>query len=215
LTKKLDHPPDAAMHFLKISPRPDGPPFTSILEQLHSTLAETSPNTVHRVVIPGLLSPQLFPPHSSQPHIVLQFLKGIRVLLSAYPNRLVAMITLPLCLFPRSSGLVRWMELLSDGVIELTPFPHSSDQDTTPPKPTSGEAGANEEPPQGLLKVHRLPIFHERGGGSAAAGEDWAFTLSRRKFTIKPYSLPPIEGDTEAQQTGPAGQQPKKSDMEF
>jgi elongator complex protein 4 len=107
------------------------------------------------------------------------------------------------------------MELLSDGVIELTPFPHSSDQDTATPKATSGEAGTSEEPPQGLLKVHRLPIFHERGGGSSAAGEDWAFTLSRRNFTIKPYSLPPIDGDTAAQQTDPVGQQPKKSDMEF
>jgi elongator complex protein 4 len=107
------------------------------------------------------------------------------------------------------------MELLSDGVIELTPFPHSSDQETATPKPTAGESGTNEEPPQGLLNIHRLPIFHERGGGSSAVGEDWAFTLSRRKFTIKPYSLPPVEGDTEAQQTSPAGQQPKKSDIEF
>jgi elongator complex protein 4 len=107
------------------------------------------------------------------------------------------------------------MELLSDGVIELTPFPHSSDQETATPKPTAGGSGTNEEPPQGLLNIHRLPIFHERGGGSSAVGEDWAFTLSRRKFTIKPYSLPPVEGDTEAQQTSPAGQQPKKSDIEF
>ena len=107
------------------------------------------------------------------------------------------------------------MELLSDGVIELAVFPHSNDLDMAISKPLSAESGNNEEPPQGLLKVHRLPIFHERGGGSTAVGEDWAFTLSRRKFTIKPYSLPPIEGDTEAQQIGPAGQQPKKSDIEF
>lgn len=215
LTKKLDHPPDAALHFLKVSPHPDKSPFTSILEQLHVSLAETLPNTIHRLVVPGLLSPQFFPPHSSQPHHVLQFLQGIRVLLSAYPTRLVTMITLPLSLFPRSSGLVRWMELLSDGVLELTPFPHSSNLDIGPPKPSSGEGGGNEEPPQGLLKVHRLPIFHERGGGSSTVGEDWAFTFSRRKFTIKLYSLPPVEGVTDAQQPGPASQQPKKSDMEF
>ena len=107
------------------------------------------------------------------------------------------------------------MELLSDGVIELAAFPHSNDLDMAVSKPVSAEAGNNEEPPQGLLKVHRLPIFHERGGGSTAVGEDWAFTLNRRKFTIKPYSLPPIEGDTEAQQIGPVGQQRKKSDIEF
>ncbi len=217
LTKKLEHPPDATISFLKVSPDPEKTPFSSILEHLHTALAEAPSSTIHRLVIPGLLSPQLYPPHSSLPHNILQFLQGIRVLLSAYPTRLVAMLTLPLFLFPRSSGLVRWMELLSDGVIELTPFPHSSDQDTAAtPKPTSSEPGTNEEPPQGLLKVHLLPIFHERGGGSSAVGEDWAFTLSRKKFTIKPYSLPPIEGDTGTQQTtGPAGQQPKKSDMEF
>jgi elongator complex protein 4 len=215
LTKKLDHPADANISFVKVSSHPERSPFSSVLEQLHNSLAEAPNNTIHRLVIPGLLSPQLFPPHASLPQHVLQFLQGIRVLLSAYPSRLVAMTTLPLCLFPRSTGLVRWMELLSDGVIELTPFPHSSDQDPLLPKASSGESTSNEEPPQGLLKVHRLPIFHERGGGTTAVGEDWAFTLSRRKFTIKPYSLPPIEGDTEAQQTGSAGQQPKKSDIEF
>jgi len=30
-------------------------------------------------------------------------------------------------------------------------------------------------------------------------GEDLAFTVSRRKFAIKPFSLPPMEGDQEAQ----------------
>jgi elongator complex protein 4 len=215
LTKKLEHPPEATISYLKVLPHPGRSPFSAIVEQLHNSLAEAPPTTVHRLVIPGLLSPQLFPPHSCQPHYVLQFLQGIRVLLAAYPNRLVAMITFPLSLFPRHTGLVRWMELLSDGVIELTPFPHSSDQDSAIPKPAGGDSGNNEEPPQGMLKLHRLPIFHERGGGSSLVGEDWAFTLSRRKFTIKPYSLPPIEGDTEAQQTGSASQQPKNSDMEF
>ncbi|ERF74263.1 hypothetical protein EPUS_01950 [Endocarpon pusillum Z07020] len=215
LTKKLEHPPDANISFLKVSPHPERSPFSPILEQLHTILADSPNTSIHRLVVPGLLSPQIYPPHSSLPHNVLPFLQGVRVLLAAYPARLAAVITLPLSLFPRSLGLVRWMELLSDGVIELTPFPHSSDQDRAAPKPPPGESATYEEPPQGLLNVHRLPIFHERGGGSSAVGEDWVFTLSRRKFTIKPYSLPPIEGDTEAQQTHPAGQQPKKSDMEF
>ena len=37
------------------------------------------------------------------------------------------------------------------------------------------------------------------GGGVAGVGDDLAFTMSRRKFVIKPFSLPPVEGDTEAQ----------------
>ena len=123
------------------------------------------------------------------------------------------MLTLPLSLYPRSSGLVRWMELLSDGVLELAPFPHSSSLAIE--NSTSGAATSQEEPPQGMLKVHRLPIFHDRGGGTVdGMTEDWAFTLTRRKFAIKPFSLPPLEGDNEAQR-GDVDSKPKAADMEF
>ena len=88
------------------------------------------------------------------------------------------------------------MEHLSDGVIELVPFPHSIH--TGPSLTTSGAATSQEEKPQGMVKIHRLPVFHERGGG-AGVGDDLAFTVSRRRFVIKPFSLPPVEGDVEAQ----------------
>lgn len=163
-------------------------------------------------MIPSLLSPALYPPHASQPEHILQFLHTIRGLLSTYPNRVSIMISLPLALYPRSSGLVRWMELLSDGVFELAPFPHSADGGPT--NTTSGAATSQEEPPQGMLKVHRLPVFHERGGGGDInIGEDWAFTLSRRTFAIKPYSLPPVEDDNEAQKGDSA--KTKQADLEF
>ena len=105
------------------------------------------------------------------------------------------------------------MELLSDGVIELTPFLHSS------PHGSVGGATAQEEQPQGMLHIHRLPIFHERGGdggggGSSGLGENLAFTVSRRRFVIKPFSLPPVEGDIEAQQGG-AEDKPALVDLEF
>lgn len=79
----------------------------------------------------------------------------------------------------------------------------------------------HEEPPQGMLKIHRLPIFHEKGGGGGEAsgfGDDLAFTLSRRKgLVIKPFSLPPVEGDSEAQQGGLETDHGKatKVDIEF
>lgn len=67
----------------------------------------------------------------------------------------------------------------------------------------SGGARSNDDQPQGMFKVHKLPINSERGEGGAGAGnsigEDLAFTVSRRKFVIKPFSLPPMEGDQEAQ----------------
>lgn len=125
---------------------------------------------------------------------------------------MTALITMPLSLYPRSSGLVRWIEILSDGVIELAPFPHTLDAGSAA---ASGAATAQEEPPQGMLKIHRLPVLHERGGGTDKnIGEDWAFTLSRRKFTIKPYYLPPVDGDNEAQHSNPSAG-PSKADLEF
>lgn len=136
---------------------------------------------------------------------------SLHALLANNAHRVTAMITLPLSLYPRSTGLVRWVELLCDGVIELCPFPHSADA-----LATSGAATAHEEPPQGMLKTHKLPVLHERGGGSDQnIGEDWAFTLSRRKFEIKPFSLPPAEGDKEAQQGNAGSSMPKKADLEF
>jgi elongator complex protein 4 len=105
------------------------------------------------------------------------------------------------------------MEMLSDGVLELTPFPHLMDALVT-----SGAATAHEERPQGMLKIHRLPVFHEKGGGgggSSGLSEDLAFTVSRRKFVIKPFSLPPVEGDTEAQQGLGEGVKQTKVDIDF
>lgn len=126
------------------------------------------------------------------------------------------MITLPLTLYPRSTGLTRWMELLSDGVLEFAPFPSTAVATKAPP----GLTTAQEEPPQGMLKIHRLPVFHEKGGGggeSSGFGDDLAFTLGRRKgLVIKPFSLPPVDGDAEGQQ-GAEGNQGKatKVNLEF
>ena len=111
--------------------------------------------------------------------------------------------------------MTRWMEWLSDGVIELIPFPHSVDTGLS--LAASGAATAQEEKPLGMFKLHRLPVFHERGGGSATGagvGDDLAFTVSRKRFTIKPFSLPPLEGDTEAQKGTPDGKA-TKIDIEF
>jgi len=233
LTKRLVHPPLAKMDFLQLnvnikpaqsqsqSQSQSPSPFSPVLERLQHSLAASPPHTVHRVVIPSMLSPALYPPQCSQPQYVLQFLHGLRSLFATYPNQLTAIMSLPLSLYPRSAGLTRWIELLNDGVFELSPFPHSSDGgENSNAGARGGPPGTTEEPPQGLLRVHRLPVFHDRGSGVGTSDEDWTFTLSRRKFTIKPFNLPPLDGDTEAQQQQPqkasgSEQKPKKSDLEF
>ncbi|KAF8861832.1 elongator complex protein 4 [Acephala macrosclerotiorum] len=225
LSKKLVLPSPSPMKFIPISTRPpfefkdsdtSVSPFTGFLNHLMVQLT-AFPDTTHRAVIPNLLSSALYPPESSRPEHVLQFLHALRALLRNYPSQLVAIITLPVTLHPRTTGLTRWMELLSDGVLELSLFPSSA----LPAKSTPGAQTVHEEPPQGMLKIHRLPIFHEKGGGGGEAsgfGDDLAFTLSRRKgLVIKPFSLPPVEGDTEAQQGGLEHEHGKatKVDIEF
>ncbi|KKK13036.1 hypothetical protein P175DRAFT_077179 [Aspergillus ochraceoroseus IBT 24754] len=210
LTKRLTHPSISNISYIPIMPSNE-PVLISVQKRLQSAIAASPPNTVHRIVIPSLLNPTLYPAEVSQPENILPFLHSLRGLLSSPTARVTAMITLPLSLFPRSSGLVRWIEILSDGVIELCPFPHSSDALST-----SGAATSHEEPPQGMLKTHKLPVLHERGGGSDQnVGQDWAFTLSRKRFEIKPFSLPPAEGDKEAQDKARSDGMPRKADLEF
>ncbi|KAF2083505.1 PAXNEB-domain-containing protein [Saccharata proteae CBS 121410] len=218
LAKRLTFPPGTSINYIPLPPpHVQTSPFAPILENLSAQLSNTPASTVHRLLVPTLLSPALYPPQASNPSFLLQFLHGLRALLRRYPTRLTALLTMPLELYPRSSGLVRWAELLSDGVLELQPFPHL--MDSYGELASSGAATANEERPQGMLRVHRLPVFHERGGGGggvAGVGDDLAFTVSRRKFVIKPFSLPPVEGDTEAQGALGAEQgKQTKVDIEF
>ncbi|KAK8163570.1 Elongator complex protein 4 [Phyllosticta citribraziliensis] len=218
LAKRLEFPAGTSINYIPMPPpHQQTSPFLPVLQNVARSLASTSPTTIHRVVVPSLLSPALYPPQASQPSFLLQFFHGLRALLRKYPTRLTAVLSLPLELYPRSSGLVRWCELLSDGVLELQPFPHL--MDSYGDLAASGAATANEEKPQGMLRVHRLPVFHERGGGGggvASVGDDLAFTMSRRRFVIKPFSLPPVEGDTEAQGALGAEQgKQTKVDIEF
>lgn len=101
------------------------------------------------------------------------------------------MVTLPVSLFPRSTGLTRWMELLLDGVLELIPLQHQSQM--------ALELGKGDKS-QGLLRAHSLPIFHEKGGGleGSWSREDLSFKLSASSgLVITPYSLPPVGEEEE------------------
>ncbi|KAK3323550.1 Elongator complex protein 4 [Cercophora scortea] len=177
-------------------------PFKAIIKHLRTQLETSAPTTIHRLVIPSLLSPSLYAAGCGQPSEVLQFLHGLRALLREHSTRLTALITLPTFLFPRSSGLVRWMELLCDGVVELIPLP------ATPAVAAPTDTKTVDQP-QGLLKVHALPVYHEKGGGGAATSsfrENLSFSLSASKgLVIKPYSLPPmVEEEKPKKENSPA-----------
>ncbi|CAO1601468.1 Elongator subunit elp4 [Xanthoria calcicola] len=212
LTKRLALPDGNRLNYIPVRPvPPDVSPFQSILHDLREQLASSSSSTVHRLIIPNLLSPALYPMQASNPQHLLQFLHSLRAFLRRYSTQLAIMMTLPVMLYPRSAGLTRWIELLSDGVMEFSPFPRSTE--AGPPMTASGSATAQEETPQGMVKMHRLPVFSEKGGGGTL-GDDLVFTVSRRKFVIKPFNLPPVEGDAEAQR-GEGEGKPTTVDIDF
>ncbi|CCU75835.1 PAXNEB protein superfamily [Blumeria hordei DH14] len=202
LTKRLTLSSYSNLHFVPIRPilsfgdlncAPS--PFSNFLDYLTSRLENSSPSTIHRVVIPNLLSPALYVPDSSKPQTILPFFHALRAFTRRYPTQVTIMATFPLTLYPRSTGLTRWIEILCDGVIELSPFASTKNSSTV----LSGATHSQEDPPQGIVKLLKLPVFHEKGGGSgekSGYNDNLAFTLHRRKgMVIKPFSLPPLEED--------------------
>ena len=177
-----------------------------------------------------MLSPTAYAGSACRPEEALQFLHALRALLRRHAARLTALVTLPLSLFPRSTGLARWAELLSDGVLELVPLRPDAAllAHHAPPPPSSKSAASSsssaddqqQQKTQGLLRVHALPVFDEKGGGSPeahAARQDQSFAVSRsRGLVIRPFSLPPVLGDDDEAQRKEAGDKAaSKKSMEF
>ncbi|KFY30825.1 hypothetical protein V493_01635 [Pseudogymnoascus sp. VKM F-4281 (FW-2241)] len=229
LSKRLTLPDPTLLRCLPVHPQASAtihgdeckrPPFDGLLQHLVMQISSLPPGTIHRVVVPTILSPVAYPSVASDPRHILQFLHAIRALLRRFPAQLTVMISLPLSLYPRESGLTRWVEILSDGVLELAPFPSHANLALATSVPSS--TVLQEEPPQGILKVYELPILHEKGGGEHQSGhtDDLAFTLSRRKgLTIKPFSLPPLDSDdspdSHQHESGHSHGKATKVDIEF
>ena len=215
LTKTLSVDLATRLNLIRINPTgEESSPYVEVLRRLLDALSSSKANVIHRLVIPSLLYPGSYPPQACQPSWVLQFFHGLRGLLRRYSTRLTAMVSLSLSLYPRSTGLVRWMELLSDGVLELTAFPSTSPEDLAQPISNAG-AGQGDHF-QGILQIHSLPIWHEKGGGGTGnlqLGENLGFTVSRKTFSIRPYDLPPVQGEPIAQDAGKEKQ--IQVDLEF
>ncbi|ATY65479.1 PAXNEB superfamily [Cordyceps militaris] len=182
--------------------------FRDFLASVAAKLTSSPPSTIHRVVVPSLLSPTLYPSYACNPEQVLRFLHRLRALLRQNHTRLTAVVTLPISLHPRANGLTRWAEHLCDGVLELVPLGHQIQVSRDP---------TSEDKAQGLVRVHSLPIFHERGGGldEGWRREDLSFKLSASTgLSITPYSLPPVGEDEEQGKENTEAEKKKKS-LEF
>ncbi|KAH8839659.1 hypothetical protein MCOR27_010110 [Pyricularia oryzae] len=181
-------------------------PLRLFIKHLQNSLSSSPPNTIHRVIIPSLLSPTLYPGSACDPTEVLQFLHSLRGLLRLYNKQLTALLTLPVSLYPRASGLTRWMELLCDGVMELIPLPSVLGAGALPAVSSgSGKDKKDADKAQGIVKVYTMPVFHERGGGGSEGNhfrDNLSFSLSSsRGLVITPYSLPPMEDDDQKEKS--------------
>ncbi|KAK4230025.1 Elongator complex protein 4 [Podospora fimiseda] len=182
-----------------------GSPFKAIIQHLQRKLEASPPREIHRVVVPNLLLPTLYAPQCSHPSEVLVFIRALKALLNKYREKLTVMITLQTSIYPRNTGLVRWIERFCDGVVELIPLPATPGA-APPPSSSSGE---KPEQPQGLFHLYKVPIYSARGGG--VPRELRSFSLSMTKgLNIKPYSLPPmLEDEEEKKEKKPPGSKPK------
>lgn len=190
-------------------------PFNPILSKL-TTYFKSNPQIPTRLLLPSLLSPLFYPPSSSQPHNLFTFIHALRSLLRNVPT-LTIMISWPLALYSRTLPLTRWVETLLDGVILLQPFPHAYSVDSEPTASTSSGNAKEDEKMQGLLRVLKAPVLSERGVGvgglGVGSGEDMAFAVGRKRFIIRPFHLPPVEGEEEAAAT--IEEKKKAKDLEF
>lgn len=161
---------------------------------------EASPRgVIHRIVAPNFLSPALYSPGCSLPDDILRFMHGLRALLRRHSERVSAVITLPISLYPRASGLTRWLEMLSDAVLELQVLAMAPQHGST----------------QGLFNIHSLPIYQERGCGpqTGSSHANLSFKLSGPAgLLIERFTLPPVDGD-EGADTNHAGNRTEK--LEF
>ncbi|KKA28321.1 hypothetical protein TD95_003026 [Thielaviopsis punctulata] len=164
--------------------------LVSLISQIRSKINSGAPNVVHRIIIPNFLIPTSYPPSSCRPSESLQFLHGLRAILRQFPDRTAAIMTLSADLFPPDTGLVKWMEALSDGVAHLVP----TQSEIVNPEETA-------ETIQGYFTMRRLPIFNEKGGGleKSSFGETLSFKLSSSSgLVIAPLALPPAVEDEPA-----------------
>ena len=150
-------------------------PYQSLLTSLLSFLDSVPITSPTRLVLPDLQNPLLYPPESTNPSYVLQFLHTVIALLHSRPY-CTLIISLSSSFFPRSRTLTCWLEHLSTHVIQLCPFPHSVQE-------TAKSSSTAKQKPQGLVKVHKGGLMDR----------EMAYRVGRHGMVLEEWSLPPLE----------------------
>lgn len=171
---------------------PMAPSLAGILEFLEQKVsAAVADDSIVRIVMPSLLHPTVFPPVMAQAKEILPFFHGLRNLCRRFPSNICVLVSLPTELYPRDGLLTRWIEDISDGVVQLEGFPE-------------GYASLSQTKEyQGFVHIHKIPFASERGSMERRVGE-YAFRVGRRKFEIHEWGIPVEETE-----------EPKKESVDF
>lgn len=153
---------------------------SSVIPQLQAAAEEAVRNaTIVRVVFPSLLHPSVSETWC-EPSTVIPLVQKLQSLCRKYPENIAVMMSLPLALFPRTTSLTRWLELLVDACIHIEGFPDEVEKD--------GKSN-DSKPLQGLISIYKLPMTSERGMMVTRVGEH-AFRLGSKKFEIQEWGIP-------------------------
>lgn len=147
-----------------------GQSLNELITKLETELKRIPKSTVVRIVVPSFLHPAIYPASASTPQNLFPFFSKLRKLVASHGNA-VALITMPLQLYPRTHSVVSGLELLCDNCIELEPF-------------DSGDDNVH-----GFLHINRLAFLSDRGE-MVEQRRELSFKLGRHQFEVEPYAIP-------------------------
>lgn len=195
----------------KISPKPNTsevvhiPPtfqpsyLTDTLKKLDTLLSQAQrEGCVVRVVIPSLFNPISYGLNVFAPSNVVPFYNGLRLLSRKYASMAAIFVSCSLALVdPQAMDVLRWLETLSDTVIQLDAFPEDSPFAKPAPSSTkSGSSSEKEESAQGLLHILKVAVLSERGH-MVTRHSEFSFRAGRRQFQVQPWSIPVDESEAQ------------------
>lgn len=181
-------------------------PYAPVIESLTRFLSTLTPGTVCRLVLPSILSPAFYSIRATHPQHFIRFIHTLSSLIKCTTSvHLICMCSVPSTLFSRDCEQIFWLENLASAVFSLHPFP------------VKETVNGLVTQPLGLFRIHKLPLalpFTNHANSNEAG--DLSFTVSKRRFTIEPWVLPPLDDeqkDTKISNTNPQKQPVKSLDF--
>lgn len=170
-------------------------PVQMVLNQLEQAIKRHNGKLI-RVVAPSILHPAMYPPNMFSLSKIMPLLHGVRSLVKKYANRCVFMASVSSDLLDKH--LLSQMENTFDSVINLEPF----GQEMTQLLERAYKSQPNKIQ-QGLLHIHKLPVFSERGEMHVLKSS-YAFKNGKRKFEIEEWGIPVDDVEESESSSAPA-----------